>query len=210
MTPTGRADPDLHGWRSHPATARPERPDPPGAETDGPEPAAPDDAGAEIVDLHPSRSFTDFYPEARDSVVRALAVTIGDRDLAIEATDEAMARAYQRWATVAGLENPAGWVYRVALNWSISVLRRRRRAPKQLPLPPSGPEPTSDPEIMAALAELDVRQRAVVVCRHLLGWSEAQTAQALATPIGTVKSRLFRANRHLAARLAHLRPEEQQ
>jgi RNA polymerase sigma-70 factor (ECF subfamily) len=62
--------------------------------------------------------------------------------------------------------------------------------------------------VFVALAELDVRQRAVVVCRYLLGWSEAETAAALSTPIGTVKSRLHRANRHLSQRLAHLREED--
>ncbi len=64
--------------------------------------------------------------------------------------------------------------------------------------------------VARALADLDVRQRAVVVCRYLLGWSEAETAAALGTPVGTVKSRLHRASRLLAARLSHLRPEDDQ
>lgn len=153
--------------------------------------------------------FEAFYAEARPALVRAVAVTVGDRDLATEAVDEAMARAFQRWSHVAGLDNPGGWVYRVALNWATSVLRRRRR-----PLPavlrpdrqvedPAVPEPA----VMAALAELDVRHRAVVVCRHLFGWSEAETAAALSAPAGTVKSRLHRAHRQLSARLSHLREE---
>jgi RNA polymerase sigma-70 factor (ECF subfamily) len=65
-----------------------------------------------------------------------------------------------------------------------------------------------EPTVFAALAELDVRQRAVVVCRYLLGWSEAETAAALSTPVGTVKSRLHRATRHLSQSLAHLREED--
>src|ERR1700733_14749109 len=71
--------------------------------------------------------FEAFYAEARTPLARALAVTTGDRDLAVEAVDEAMARAYQRWSRIARLENPGGWVYRVGLNWATSVLRRRNR-----------------------------------------------------------------------------------
>ena len=154
--------------------------------------------------------FPDFYREGRDRIARAVTLTLGDRDLAVEAVDEAMARAYQRWSRVGGLENPGGWVYRVALNWACSVLRRRRRAPQPHPEPEAAElGPVSEPTILAALAELDVRQRAVVVCRHLLGWSEDQTAAALSTPVGTVKSRLHRAYRILARRLDHLRNEGQ-
>ncbi|MCU4183302.1 sigma-70 family RNA polymerase sigma factor [Acidiferrimicrobium sp. IK] len=156
--------------------------------------------------------FAGYYGANRDRVVRALSATIGDTDLAADAVDEAMARAYQRWSKVAGLDNPNGWVYRVALNWSTSVLRRRRRRSSPLE-PPAGSfehPAMAEPAVAAALAELDVRQRAVVVCRYLLGWSEAETAEALNTPVGTVKSRLHRANRILSARLSHLRSEEQQ
>jgi RNA polymerase sigma factor (sigma-70 family) len=153
--------------------------------------------------------FEDFYRQARPDVARALALALGDAELAREATDEAMTRAYERWRTVSGLDNPGGWVYRVALNWSLSVLRRRRRslqplyAADRVDLPP-----VADPDIHRALAELDVKHRSVVVCRHLLGWSVEQTALALGLRVGTVKSRLSRATRHLQTRLDHLRREE--
>ena len=73
-------------------------------------------------------SFEDFYRTNRTSIGRALALTLRDTALAAEAIDEAMARAYQRWPHVSQLENPGGWVYRVALNWSRSVLRRLTRS----------------------------------------------------------------------------------
>lgn len=154
-----------------------------------------------------SHDFTVFYADSRDAVTRAVTMTTGDRDLSVEAVDEAMARAYQRWSHVSRLDNPGGWVYRVALNWATSVLRRRHRS---WPFAASGERsvdaPTiAEPDVLRALAELDVRQRAVVVCRYVLGWSEAETAAALSTPVGTVKSRLHRANRQLSLRLAHLR-----
>jgi DNA-directed RNA polymerase specialized sigma24 family protein len=152
--------------------------------------------------------FADFFRQSRAGLVRAVAVTVGDRDLAVEAVDEALARAYQRWPRVGRLESPGGWVFRVALNWATSVLRRRRRAPQPLgDRDPTDIGPIGEPDVLVALAELDVRQRAVVVCRHLLGWSEAETADALGIPAGTVKSRLHRATQHLATRLDHLRPD---
>lgn len=65
-----------------------------------------------------------------------------------------------------------------------------------------------EPDVLAALGELDVPQRSVVVCRFYLGLSELETAQALGIRPGTVKSRLHRALRRLEVRLDHLRPEE--
>jgi RNA polymerase sigma factor (sigma-70 family) len=177
-------------------------------------PADPSDANADSpvlsVRVVGGQAFVGFYRDSREPLARAVTVTLGDRDLAVEAVDEAMARAYQRWARVGQLDNPGGWVYRVALNWATSILRKRRRA-RTIGPPIDAvvhPPAASEPDVMRALAELDVRQRAVVVCRYLLGFSEAETAEALSTRPGTVKSRLFRANRHLSNRLSHLGKDE--
>lgn len=154
------------------------------------------------------RPFVDFYRVERDRVVRALAMTLGDLHLAAEATDEAMARAYQRWNRVGCFDNPGGWVYRVGLNWATSVRRRRSRAPHPHVERPMELGAVAEPSVHAALAELDIAQRSVVVCRFYLGLSEAETADALGIRPGTAKSRLHRALRHLQTRLAHLHPEE--
>jgi O-antigen ligase len=100
-------------------------------------------------------SFEDFYLANRASVGRALALTLRDDDLARDAVDEAMARAYQRWSHVGQLENPGGWVYRVGLNWSRSVVRRLRRpTPIWIAQPTDTPAPAvQDPAIDRALDE---------------------------------------------------------
>lgn len=155
-------------------------------------------------------TFDEFWAAQRDRIARALAVSIGDADLAADAVDEAMARAYQRWSTVGALDHPAGWVYRVALNWTRSFHRRRRRTPPAW-LAGDGvghDEDTMDPAVLRAVHDLPDAQRDVVVCRLLLGWSEARTAEALDTRPGTVKSRLSRAVDTLATRLNHLDPKE--
>lgn len=163
----------------------------------------PADAAAPPSD--PDTTFAAFYRDAWDQVARGLAATIGDRGLATEATDEAMARAYERWATVSRYDFPAGWVYRVGLNWARSHHRRLARA---LPLRREEPAElgaVADPAVRAALLDLPVKLRAVVVCRLLLDWSVDETADALHIPPGTVKSRLSRALHTLEATLGHLR-----
>ena len=151
-------------------------------------------------------SFDDFYASNRASVGRALAITLRDQDLARDAVDEAMARAYQRWSHVSQLENPGGWVYRVGLNWSRSMIRRwNRPTPIWLTQPnETPPRAMVDPTVDRALDTLSVDQRAVVVCRLLLGLSELQTADALRIRSGTVKSRLSRALDRLHPLLAPL------
>jgi RNA polymerase sigma-70 factor (ECF subfamily) len=139
-------------------------------------------------------SFERFYTDTRQTVYRALVVGIGDGDLAREAVDEAMARAYERWRTVSLMANPEGWVYRVASNWATSRLRRRRL---QLRPPPealvSHDPDVVEPRLLEAVRALSPRHRDVIVARYLLDMSESATAQALDIPEGTVKSRLSRA-----------------
>jgi RNA polymerase sigma-70 factor (ECF subfamily) len=164
-----------------------------------------------LVDAPPELTlpFNTFYEARRDRLVRALALTLGDSDLASEAADEAMVRAYQRWDRISSYTDPGAWTYRVGLNWATSVLRRRRRAPLAPVERHDGDiGPLAEPDVAVALLELPVHQRAVVVCRFYLGLSEAEIAAALHTRPGTVKSRLHRALRHLETRLAHLSPKE--
>jgi RNA polymerase sigma-70 factor (ECF subfamily) len=133
-------------------------------------------------------------------LARAVAIAICDVDVGVDAVDEAMARAAQRWDQVAAYDAPQGWVYRVALNWARSILRRQARhwlrAPSavhwdQLP----------NPDVNRAVAGLPERQRVVVVARFYLDWRIDQIAAALDVPVGTVKSRLSRALDRLAKEL---------
>lgn len=184
------------GARSAPPTAPP--PDPRPGPLHGSLPAA-SVVGAASVE------FSEFYRDHWSGVARGLALTLGDRDLATEATDEAMARAYPRWATLQAYDNPAGWVYRVGLNWARSHHRRVARLIPFVDHPPVDLGPVADPAVRQALQALDLKQRAVVVCRLLLDWSVEETAFALEIKPGTVKSRLHRALQSLESSLSHLR-----
>lgn len=149
--------------------------------------------GSSAVDA--TADFDAFYRRERAEVFRALAFTLRDVELAAEAVDEGMVRAFQRWNRVRHYDNPAGWVYRVALNWSISRLRRLRRTVPVADVPGesrASDPPLPDERLAAAVAALPVKQRAAVVLRCHLDWSVQQIASALGVPPGTVKSRLHR------------------
>jgi RNA polymerase sigma factor (sigma-70 family) len=142
-------------------------------------------SGAEAV----PRIFEEFYRGKRDHLARALAMTLRSDELGSEAADEAMTRAYQRWRTVSEYTNPVGWTYRVGLNWAIS---RKRKAKREVPVDlPERAVEDSDfiPEVEAALSEIPLEQRAVLVLRFYLDWDIERVAEALRIPTGTVKSR---------------------
>jgi DNA-directed RNA polymerase specialized sigma24 family protein len=164
---------------------------------------APTPSAPARADTGSEESFEAFYRGQVDTVYRALAVTLVDPHLAREAADEAMVRAYAAWSRVGTYDNPAGWAYRVGLNWATSRWRRVRR---EVPLRerPSAVVDAPDPaagDALAALRRLGLGQRAVVVCRVLLDLSVWETAEVLGIAVGTVKSRLARALAELRADL---------
>ena len=144
--------------------------------------------------------FDGFFARHHAEMVRALSLALGDVEFGRDAAAEGFARALQRWSTVSTYENPAGWVYRVGLNWARSAttpvppgadrVDRRR---------PGAERDTRDAALIDALRRLSLDHRTVVVGKFYLDWSEAQLAAALDIAPGTVKSRLSRALTQLAA-----------
>lgn len=154
-----------------------------------------------------SESFDEFYAASRNRMSRSLAARLNDLDLATEAVDEAMERAFIRWPRVSLMTNTEGWVYRVAYRWAVDRLRRqnteRRLLPRLVTRDSSLPE--IEPRLDDALQTISRDQRAVVVLAHTYDWSQQQIAEALGIPLGTVKSRLHRA---LAALRAEIGDEQ--
>ena len=155
------------------------------------------EAPGPTTELQPHK-FDDFYRSKWQDIYRPLAVTLRNADLARDATDEGMVRAYQRWSTVRKYDNPTGWVYRGSLNWARSRLRKLRRETKSemFDKPTVDPDPL-DPMLGAAVARLNFNQRAVVVLRYLYDMSQEDVAEYLGIPLGTVRSRIHRALEHL-------------
>jgi len=98
------------------------------------------------------------------------------------------------------------WLHRIVVNRAIDWTRARAlRAESAADAVPEAPAPDApeplDGEILSALADLGPEHRAVVVLRHLLGYTPGEIAAMLELPRGTVNSRLRRALDALAHEL---------
>lgn len=151
--------------------------------------------------LSKQRDFDEFYRACREEIARALVLAAGHRDLGLEATDEAFARAVEHWTEVGGYENPEGWVYRVGVNWARSMLRRRSFTMDGMFAESVHLDDLPDPELLTAVERLPIKYRSVVVARFFLDWSIEQTAEALSLAEGTVKTRQSRALSRLRRQL---------
>jgi DNA-directed RNA polymerase specialized sigma24 family protein len=148
------------------------------------------------------KEFSDCFLVTHDRVFRALLAVARDRTVAEDALGDAYLKAWQHWDQVRTLDNPTGWIVRVAINSSISHWRRLRRfVPLVGAARPAGQELTSDPDVLLAVAALPMRQRQVVALRLLIGFSTAETAGILGIAQGTVTAHLYTAVRAVRASL---------
>lgn len=138
-----------------------------------------------------------------------------DRHDALDVAQEAMARAFRHWDSIAGT-NPAGWVRTVALNIVRNRWRSRRRGDaailrlKSRVTVASTSEaihsgPTGGESLSAGVAEalraLPERQREAVVLHHMVDLSVAGVAEAMGVSEASVKTHLQRGRAALATRL---------
>jgi RNA polymerase sigma-70 factor (ECF subfamily) len=97
------------------------------------------------------------------------------------------------------------WLHRIVVNraidWTRARAARRETTVATVPDCPEPPSAECESDVIAALAELDVDHRAVIVLRYLHDLSPGEIAAALALPRGTVNSRLRRGLDRLAVRL---------
>ena len=133
----------------------------------------------------------------------------GDRGLAEECAQEALARGWLRVERGRPLDSLEAWTTRVALNWCRSQMRRQgaeSRAMKRLP-PPDQFDRSSDltaglsAEVHQAVLGLPFRQREVVVLHYLLDYDVAHIAAVTGISQGAVKNALFHGRANLAVRL---------
>ncbi|WP_324195173.1 RNA polymerase subunit sigma-70 [Nocardia puris] len=150
---------------------------------------------------------------------------LGSFDEAEDLIQETFLRAWSKRDTFNRGDNARAWLYRIATNACLDVLRRRRRVsamesfaevPWLQPYPdhlldqvsPSERQPeeivvareTIELAFIAALQLLPAQQRAALVLREVIGWSAAETAQALDTSVPAVNSALQRARRTMQSR----------
>jgi RNA polymerase sigma-70 factor, ECF subfamily len=142
-----------------------------------------------------------------EAVYRLTAAILGNEADARDATQETFVSA---WRQLPGLREPGkfdAWLQRVGINAARQTLRsRRRRLVREIPssavlaVPDRAAAVADDAEILgAALSEMPVEQRAILVLHHLEGRPLNELATILDIPVGTAKSRLFAARQALAA-----------
>lgn len=149
-------------------------------------------------------TFTECYTQSFAALTKQLYLYTGDLGQAQELVQEAFCRAYPRWSTVAGYDDPVAWVRRVAFNLANSRWRRAKVAARYLSHQRErhidGPSPDRV-AALAALAKLPDRQRRAVVLHYLADLSVADIAAEEGVPVGTVKSWLHRGRTALAGLL---------
>jgi RNA polymerase sigma-70 factor, ECF subfamily len=146
-------------------------------------------------------AFDRLYLAARDRLAIQIAALTGDRSEASDHVQEAFMRAWLRWPTVSGLDDPEAWVRRVAYNLAVSRWRRARRAVLR-PQPDTHLElDHAQLELIEGLRGLARAEREAIVLHDLVGLSVREVADELGAKEGTVKSWLSRGRTRLAARL---------
>ena len=141
----------------------------------------------------------DLFRQEFPRLVRALALVDGP-EAAADAVQEAFIAADCRWRRVRQLDDPAGWVRRVALNRLLNGRRNARRRAELLasvrPVAVDDLDPL-DLDLLAAIRALPTQQRLVICLHHLGGYRVDDVAADLGIAPGTVKSHLHDARRSL-------------
>jgi RNA polymerase sigma-70 factor (ECF subfamily) len=138
---------------------------------------------------------------------------VRDPELSLDITQEAFIKAYRALPRFRGDSAFYTWLYRIAVNTAKNYLAAQRRRPKDIELDLQDPEQyglhaklkeTDTPEAVVlsqelqetlerAIAALPDDLRQAIVLRELDGMSYEEIAQTMDCPVGTVRSRIFRA-----------------
>jgi RNA polymerase sigma-70 factor (ECF subfamily) len=157
-----------------------------------------------------TRDFEAWYRAEHTRLVNSLYAVSGSVDAAREATDEAFARALERWSHVRSMDSPAAWTYRVALNVLRRSMRKRSREDDLIGAATAETflaDDQTDREVWKAVARLSPHQRQAVVLRYVADLTEREIAEAVGRNRGTVASDLSRARAALAEALKEPDPE---
>lgn len=131
----------------------------------------------------------------------AARLILRDTELARDAVQDGLFRAWRDLRGLRDVERFDGWIYKLVVHACLDLARRRRRRPFEVeindlhaPLVPDSADHLADRELVdAVLRQLGERERAIVVLHYYLGLPLTDVAAVLHLPIGTVKSRLHRA-----------------
>ncbi len=135
-------------------------------------------------------SFTGFVLDAEPHLRRALVGSFGSH-LGREALADALVYAWEHWDRISGMENPAGYLYRVAMRMAARSSRRRR-----IPLERESTAdlPWIEPRLSEGLAKLSPRQRTAVLLVRGHGYTHREAADLMGgIGVSTVEKHVERA-----------------
>jgi len=132
-----------------------------------------------------------------------------DADLAADAVQDALLKAWDRRDEFRGEADLDTWIHRIALNAAIDLMRRRKpHAPEELDTDRLTAAPADGPDseyvqqalgrdLVTAMQRLTTMERQTFVLKHIEGWRLEEIAESLHTNANNTKQALFRAVRKL-------------
>jgi RNA polymerase sigma-70 factor (ECF subfamily) len=149
---------------------------------------------------------------------------VRDPELALDISQEAFIKAYRALPRFRGDSAFYTWLYRIAVNTAKNYLAAQRRRPMDIELDMQDPDQyglhaklkeTDTPEGLTISQELqEVLERAIealpddlrtaIILRELDGMSYEEIAQTMDCPVGTVRSRIFRARDAIGKKVGNL------
>ncbi len=149
---------------------------------------------------------------------------VRDPEQALDITQEAFIKAYRALPNFRGDSAFYTWMYRIAVNTAKNHLAAQRRRPMDIELDLQDPDQydlharlkeTDTPEgvtlsqelketVEKAIAALPDDLRTAIILRELEGMSYEEIAQTMDCPVGTVRSRIFRARDAISKKVGAL------
>ena len=143
---------------------------------------------------------------AVDRLYAIARLILRDAELAEDATQEALVKAWQGLPTLRDVERFDAWTYRLIVRACADIGRHRRRWRTEITVLPTEPaesdrvsELADRDQLERALRRVSDDQRAILVLTFYVGLSATDVADALDIPVGTAKSRLHYAIEALRA-----------
>ncbi len=142
---------------------------------------------------------------------------LADRGLSEEATQQTFLKAWRASTQIDPSRELGPWLATIARRVAIDLHRREARRsatpldavtsddPALVSMPVAVETASDIWEVRRAVSALPAEDQQVVRLQHFEGLTHVQIAERLGVPVGTVKSRSFRAHKRLATDLGHVR-----
>jgi RNA polymerase sigma-70 factor (ECF subfamily) len=171
-----------------------------------------------------TQAFGELVVRYQDRLCNGMAGVLGSAEEGRDVAQDAFVQAFEKLASFRGQSTFYSWLFRIALNASVTRQRRRKRVPVSIEAvrelagrEPADEHPRARPDhglelserqqsVRSALSELSDEFRTVLVLKEIEGLKYEEIAEIVDCPIGTVRSRIHRARLELREKLNHLWP----